>query len=97
MTISSSKHAVRLVPVAALTIPIPQQVVKLLIRRPKNFDFQPGEYVYLNMPSLARYEWHPFTISSAPEFEGESPGFVQLLSSLCDINFPRMYDICDSL
>ncbi|MPC25224.1 NADPH oxidase 5 [Portunus trituberculatus] len=44
-------------------------VVKLLIRRPKNFDFQPGEYVYLNVPSLARYEWHPFTISSAPEFE----------------------------
>lgn len=45
-------------------------MVKLLIRRPKNFDFQPGEYVYLNVPSLARYEWHPFTISSAPEFEG---------------------------
>lgn len=52
---------------------VPPQVVKLLIRRPKNFDFQPGEYVYLNMPSLARYEWHPFTISSAPEFEGEWP------------------------
>ncbi|XP_050722908.1 NADPH oxidase 5-like [Eriocheir sinensis] len=48
---------------------LPSQVVKLLIRRPKNFDFQPGEYVYLNVPSLARYEWHPFTISSAPEFE----------------------------
>lgn len=46
-------------------------MVKLLIRRPKDFDFQPGEYVYLNVPSLARYEWHPFTISSAPEFEGE--------------------------
>ncbi|XP_045113365.1 NADPH oxidase 5-like [Portunus trituberculatus] len=48
---------------------LPSRVVKLLIRRPKNFDFQPGEYVYLNVPSLARYEWHPFTISSAPEFE----------------------------
>ncbi|KAG7162785.1 NADPH oxidase 5-like 2, partial [Homarus americanus] len=48
---------------------LPSQVIKLLIKRPKNFDFQPGEYVYLNIPSIARYEWHPFTISSAPEQE----------------------------
>ncbi|XP_068225532.1 NADPH oxidase 5-like [Palaemon carinicauda] len=48
---------------------MPSQVVKLLIRRPMDFDFKPGEYVYLNIPSIARYEWHPFTISSAPERE----------------------------
>ncbi|KAK7076527.1 NADPH oxidase 5 [Halocaridina rubra] len=48
---------------------LPSQVVTLLIRRPKDFDFRPGEYVYLNIPSIARYEWHPFTISSAPEQE----------------------------
>lgn len=48
---------------------LPSQVIKLLIRRPKDFDFKPGEYVYLNIPSIARYEWHPFTISSAPEQE----------------------------
>ncbi|XP_069170298.1 NADPH oxidase 5 isoform X2 [Procambarus clarkii] len=48
---------------------LPSQVIKVLIRRPKNFDFQPGEYVFLNIPSIARYEWHPFTISSAPERE----------------------------
>ncbi|XP_029808256.1 NADPH oxidase 5 isoform X2 [Suricata suricatta] len=27
----------------------------------------PGDYLYLNVPTIARYEWHPFTISSAPE------------------------------
>lgn len=48
---------------------MPSRVVKLLIRRPKDFDFKPGEYVYLNIPFIARYEWHPFTISSAPELE----------------------------
>lgn len=26
--------------------------------------------MYLNIPSIARYEWHPFTISSAPEQKG---------------------------
>ncbi|ROT77418.1 hypothetical protein C7M84_003943 [Penaeus vannamei] len=48
---------------------LPSKVVRLAIRRPKDFEFQPGEYVYLRVPSIARYEWHPFTISSAPEQE----------------------------
>ena len=26
-----------------------------------------GDYVQINIPKLARFEWHPFTISSAPE------------------------------
>ncbi|NXU92220.1 NOX5 oxidase, partial [Xiphorhynchus elegans] len=29
--------------------------------------FKPGDYVYLNVPAIASYEWHPFSISSAPE------------------------------
>ncbi|XP_047478871.1 NADPH oxidase 5-like isoform X3 [Penaeus chinensis] len=48
---------------------LPSKVVRLTIRRPKDFEFQPGEYVYLRVPAIARYEWHPFTISSAPEQE----------------------------
>ena len=43
------------------------QVVCLVIKRPPNFSFKPGDYVYLNIPSIAQFEWHPFTISSAPE------------------------------
>lgn len=31
-----------------------------------NFRFQCGQYLYLNIPSISPYEWHPFTISSAP-------------------------------
>lgn len=46
------------------------QVTHLIIRRPPDFNFQPGDYVFLNIPSIARFEWHPFTISSAPEMEG---------------------------
>ena len=45
-------------------------MARLRIRRPVDFDFQPGDYVYVNVPSVARYEWHPFTVSSAPEDEG---------------------------
>ena len=30
------------------------------------FEFQCGQYIFLNVPELGRWEWHPFTISSAP-------------------------------
>ncbi|KAF2367959.1 Ferric reductase transmembrane component-like domain [Trinorchestia longiramus] len=48
---------------------LPSQVMKITIQRPNEFEFRAGEYVYLNIPSVAKHEWHPFTISSAPEQE----------------------------
>ncbi|KAJ8417185.1 hypothetical protein AAFF_G00284120 [Aldrovandia affinis] len=46
---------------------LPSKVTHLVIKRPQFFHFKPGDYVYLNIPVIAKYEWHPFTISSAPE------------------------------
>ncbi|XP_040017996.1 NADPH oxidase 5 isoform X2 [Gasterosteus aculeatus] len=46
---------------------LPSKVTHLVIRRPQFFQFKPGDYVYINIPTIAKYEWHPFTISSAPE------------------------------
>ncbi|XP_077641940.1 NADPH oxidase 5 [Lonchura striata] len=46
---------------------LPSKVTHLVIQRPRSFRFQPGDYVYLNVPAIAAYEWHPFSISSAPE------------------------------
>ncbi|XP_031978727.1 NADPH oxidase 5 [Corvus moneduloides] len=46
---------------------LPSKVTHLVIQRPKSFHFQPGDYVFLNIPAIAAYEWHPFSISSAPE------------------------------
>jgi len=50
---------------------LPSRVTHLVIKRPHQFDFHPGDYVFVNVPAIAKYEWHPFTISSAPEQEGE--------------------------
>lgn len=52
------------------------QVTHLLIERPPLFHYRPGDYLYLNVPSIALYEWHPFTISSAPEQKGTPPPLV---------------------
>lgn len=50
---------------------LPSKVTHLVIKRPAQFDFHPGDYVFVNIPAIAKYEWHPFTISSCPEQEGK--------------------------
>jgi predicted ferric reductase/Ca2+-binding EF-hand superfamily protein len=42
-------------------------VTQLTLEKPPDFTHRAGDYVYLKIPSLAPHEWHPFTISSAPE------------------------------
>ena len=27
---------------------------------------EPGQYVFINVPELAKFQWHPFTLTSAP-------------------------------
>ncbi len=53
-------------------------MVKLKIDRPPDFEFHAGDYVYVNIPHVAKFEWHPFTISSAPEDEGLSFNYFHL-------------------
>lgn len=51
---------------------LPSKVTNLVIPRPKNFKFKAGDYVFLNIPDIALYEWHPFTISSSPELKSKN-------------------------
>jgi hypothetical protein len=57
---------------------LPSRVTHLVIRKPENFYFHPGDYVYLKVPAITSTEWHPFTISSAPELPG------RILSTMYD-------------
>lgn len=49
---------------------LPSGVCHLTISRPDNFKYQPGDYIFIQIPVIAANEWHPFTISSAPEMKG---------------------------
>src|SRR5262249_20162644 len=42
-------------------------VTELRFKRPEGFEFHAGDYLYLTIPRISRFERHPFTISSAPE------------------------------
>ena len=45
-----------------------QQITELILKCPPNFTFTPGQYVDLKIPIISKYEWHPFTIASAPRY-----------------------------
>jgi len=44
----------------------PSKVVEMQIHKP-SFHYKPGQYLFINCPEISKFEWHPFTISSAPE------------------------------
>ena len=46
---------------------LPGRVTNLIIERPRNFLFSPGDWMFIKVPAISGSEWHPFTISSAPE------------------------------
>ena len=48
---------------------LPSKVTHLVIKRPKKFHYKAGDYIFINIPAIAKYEWHPFSISSVPELE----------------------------
>jgi predicted ferric reductase/Ca2+-binding EF-hand superfamily protein len=45
------------------------QVTRLELARPEGFTHRPTDYVFIRIPEISRHEWHPFTLSSAPERE----------------------------
>jgi respiratory burst oxidase len=54
-----------------VSIQLYAETVALYIKKPRSFGnrLKPGMYLFLNVPVLSRFEWHPFTISSAPDDE----------------------------
>ncbi|KAK2176501.1 hypothetical protein NP493_660g01059 [Ridgeia piscesae] len=43
----------------------PSRVIELQMHKPM-FITRPGQYIFLQCPSISRLEWHPFTLTSAP-------------------------------
>jgi ferredoxin-NADP reductase/Ca2+-binding EF-hand superfamily protein len=42
-------------------------VTRIEMVKPAGFVHHAGDYVFLKIPAVARHEWHPYTLSSAPE------------------------------
>ena len=46
---------------------LPSDTVCLVIKKSERLAYKTGDWLSLNIPSIANYEWHAFTISSSPE------------------------------
>ncbi|KAJ7565053.1 hypothetical protein O6H91_02G045800 [Diphasiastrum complanatum] len=44
-------------------------VLALYMRKPPGFKYKSGMYLFLKCPSISTFEWHPFSITSAPDDE----------------------------
>ncbi|KAK3608414.1 hypothetical protein CHS0354_035417 [Potamilus streckersoni] len=44
----------------------PSNVFELQMRK-KGFTMGPGQYIFIKCPTVSHFEWHPFTLTSAPD------------------------------
>ncbi|RKP18910.1 hypothetical protein ROZALSC1DRAFT_29432, partial [Rozella allomycis CSF55] len=49
----------------------PSKVIELQFQKP-SFSYKPGQYVFICIPEISKYQWHPFTLSSCPEDDHHS-------------------------
>lgn len=58
----SGYKSVRILKVAVY----PGNVLSLHMSKPQGFRYTSGQYVFVNCSAVSRFEWHPFSITSAP-------------------------------
>ncbi|KAL5457610.1 hypothetical protein EMCRGX_G034885 [Ephydatia muelleri] len=44
----------------------PSKTIEIQMKK-RGFTTEAGQYVFINVPSVALFEWHPFTLTSSPE------------------------------
>ncbi|CAM0951500.1 unnamed protein product [Alopecurus aequalis] len=58
----SNGHPVRIQKVCLL----PGSVLTITMSKPYGFRYRSGQYIFLQCPMISPFEWHPFSITSAP-------------------------------
>lgn len=44
----------------------PGNVLTFHVSKPRNFRYKSGQYIFVQCPAVSPFEWHPFSITSAP-------------------------------
>ncbi|KAK2985266.1 hypothetical protein RJ640_009174 [Escallonia rubra] len=45
---------------------LPGDVFSIIMSKPNGFRYKSGQYIFLQCPTISPFEWHPFSITSAP-------------------------------
>ena len=52
--------------ITKLFINYPSKAIEIQFSKP-SFKYKAGQYLFLNVPAVSSLQWHPFTITSAPD------------------------------
>nr|ADR70883.1 respiratory burst oxidase E [Manihot esculenta] len=58
----SEHYSVKVLKVSVL----PGNVLSIIMSKPQGFKYKSGQYLFLQCPAISSFEWHPFSITSAP-------------------------------
>ncbi|KAH7574516.1 hypothetical protein JRO89_XS03G0306100 [Xanthoceras sorbifolium] len=58
----SGYNSVKILKVSVL----PGNVFSISMSKPNGFKYKSGQYIFLQCPKISPFEWHPFSITSAP-------------------------------
>ncbi|XP_062194767.1 respiratory burst oxidase homolog protein E-like isoform X1 [Phragmites australis] len=58
----SNAYTVKILKVCLL----PGNVLTITMSKPYGFRYRSGQYIFLQCPTISPFEWHPFSITSAP-------------------------------
>ncbi|KAB2633944.1 respiratory burst oxidase protein E-like [Pyrus ussuriensis x Pyrus communis] len=61
-TCRSKHYSVKMLKASVL----PGNVISLIMSKPPGFKYKSGQYIFLQCPTISPFEWHPFSITSAP-------------------------------
>ncbi|KAL7583087.1 hypothetical protein Lser_V15G43873 [Lactuca serriola] len=67
-----SQQKVRLVSARVL----PCQVVELNFSKTQGLKYNPTSLIFVNVPSISKLQWHPFTVTSSSDFDDEKLSVV---------------------
>uniref|UniRef100_A0A670Z632 NADPH oxidase 3 n=1 Tax=Pseudonaja textilis TaxID=8673 RepID=A0A670Z632_PSETE len=63
---SGNSPSVRISGVVEFVVTHASGVLELQLKK-RGFKMEPGQYIFLQCPAISQLEWHPFTLTSAPE------------------------------
>ncbi|GAB4838081.1 hypothetical protein Ancab_027612 [Ancistrocladus abbreviatus] len=61
-TCRSKYYAVKILKVSEL----PGNVFAIIMSKPQAFKYRSGQYIFLQCPMISKFQWHPFSVTSAP-------------------------------
>ena len=52
--------------VADMSVSFSKNFIYLKLVKPEGYKYKSGQYAFINIPEISRFEWHPFSIASSP-------------------------------